>query len=235
MVSVIGGGSQYARPGEVSLAHCGVLFLDEVAEFPAMILDSLRQPLEEGVVRVRRVKVDVDLPARFLLVAAMNPCPCGGGNGRPGDCVCGDSALQRYVRRLSGPLVDRFDLRVSVTRPAIDDLLASRPNESTAVVADRVASARSVAELRQGGLNQTIRVADLDRVAPLERAATALLRDELEFERLSGRGYHRVRRVARTIADLRGAGDESVTESDVALALELRTGLQRTLRRGRAA
>jgi len=103
------------------------------------------------------------------------------------------------------------------------------------VVADRVASARSVAVLRQGGLNQTIRVADLDRVAPLDRAANTLLRDELEFERLSGRGYHRVRRVARTIADLRGAGDESVTERDVALALELRTGLQRTLCRGRAA
>ena len=117
MVSVIGGGSTHPRPGDVSLAHCGVLFLDEIAEFPASILDSLRQPLEEGVVRVGRAKVNVDLPADFLLVAAMNPCPCGGGNGGPGDCVCADAALQRYQRRLSGPIIDRFDLRVPVTRP----------------------------------------------------------------------------------------------------------------------
>ncbi|MET0908487.1 MAG: YifB family Mg chelatase-like AAA ATPase [Ilumatobacteraceae bacterium] len=234
MVSVIGGGSNHPRPGAVSLAHCGVLFLDEIAEFPAMVLDSLRQPLEEGVVRVGRAKVNVDLPADFLLVAAMNPCPCGGGGG-PGDCVCADAALQRYARRLSGPLVDRFDLRVGVTRPAIDELLAIEPNESTEVVAARVAVARSTATHRQGGLNRSIRVRDLDEVAPLEPAARAVLRRELEFERLSGRGYHRVRRVARTIADLRDAGDEPVAESDVALALELRTGLRGAFRSGRAA
>ena len=153
MVSVIGGGSTHPRPGDVSLAHCGVLFLDEIAEFPAAILDALRQPLEEGVVRVGRAKSSVELPADFLLVAAMNPCPCGGGGG-PGDCVCADTALQRYARRLSGPIIDRFDLRVAVTRPGIDELLATEPNETTEVVAARVESARMTAELRQGSLNR---------------------------------------------------------------------------------
>lgn len=235
MVSVIGGGSNVVRPGEVSLAHCGVLFLDEIAEFPASVLDALRQPLEEGVVRVGRAKVNVDLPADFLLVAAMNPCPCGGGGGGPGDCVCADSALQRYSRRISGPIVDRFDLRVPVMRPAIDELLATEPNESTVVVAARVAAARLAAELRQGSLNRSIRVRDLDVVAPLDSDARAVLRRELESDRLSGRGYHRVRRVARTIADLRDPGASSVAERDVALALEMRTGLRRTFRVGRAA
>jgi magnesium chelatase family protein len=234
-VSVIGGGSNVMRPGEVTLAHCGVLFLDEIAEFPANVLDSLRQPLEEGVVRVGRAKVHVELPADFLLVAAMNPCPCGGGGGGPGDCVCADAALQRYARRLSGPIVDRFDLRVPVTRPAIDELLATEPNEATVVVAARVAAARRAAELRQGGLNRSIRVSDLDEFAPVDSDARSVLRCELESDRLSGRGYHRVRRVARTIADLREAGTEIVTERDVALALEMRTGLRRSFRIGRAA
>ena len=234
MVSVIGGGSAHPRPGDVSLAHCGVLFMDEIAEFPAAILDSLRQPLEEGVVRVGRAKVNVDLPADFILVAAMNPCPCGGGGG-PGDCLCADAALQRYARRLSGPIIDRFDLRVGVTRPGIDELLATEPNEPTAVVAARVAEARRMAHERQGALNRAIRVRDLDDVAPLDSDARSALRRELESDRLSGRGYHRIRRVARTIADLRGAGDGNVTERDVALALELRTGLRRSFRAGRAA
>jgi magnesium chelatase family protein len=234
-VSVVGGGSNVMRPGEVTLAHCGVLFLDEIAEFPANVLDSLRQPLEEGVVRVGRAKVHVELPADFLLVAAMNPCPCGGGGGGPGDCVCADAALQRYARRLSGPIVDRFDLRVPVMRPAIDELLATEPNEATVVVAARVAAARRAAELRQGGLNRSIGVSDLDEFAPVDSDARAVLRCELESDRLSGRGYHRVRRVARTIADLREAGTEIVTERDVALALEMRTGLRRSFRIGRAA
>jgi magnesium chelatase family protein len=136
---------------------------------------------------------------------------------------------------LSGPLIDRFDLRVPVMRPAIDELLAIEPNESTDAVASRVAIARATATRRQGELNRSIRVRDLDEVAPLEPAAREALRRELEFERLSGRGYHRVRRVARTIADLRGGGDGPVTERDVSLALELRTGLRRARRSGRAA
>ena len=155
-VAIIGGGSQVARPGEVSLAHRGVLFLDEIAEFPATILDSLRQPLEDGIVLPHRSQLRDPMPARFLLVAAMNPCPCGGGGG-PGDCVCADAALQRYARRLSGPVLDRFDLRVAVHRPAIDDLLASDPNEPSSVVAARVLAAQRMALDRQASLNRAIR------------------------------------------------------------------------------
>ncbi len=125
LVSLIGGGSDALRPGEVSMASGGVLFLDELGEFQPAVLDALRQPLEEGVVRVSRARFTVSFPARFLLVAAMNPCPCGQG-GRPGSCHCSDSGRLRYRRRLSGPLLDRFDLRVDVSRPDVTDLLGAR-------------------------------------------------------------------------------------------------------------
>ena len=173
------------------------------------------------------------MPARFLLIAAMNPCPCGGGGG-PGDCVCGDAALQRYARRLSGPVLDRFDLRVNVHRPAIDDIMAIDPGEPSSVVAARVLAAQRKALDRQGCLNRAIEPADLDRFAPLEPAARARLRYEMERGRLSGRGYHRVRRVARTVADVRGEGPEAVSEADAALALELRVSMSRA-QQGRAA
>ena len=143
MVSLVGGGTSNLRPGEISLAHGGVLFLDELGEFSPMVLDGLRQPLEEGVIRVARARASATLPARFLLVAATNPCPCGGGP--PGSCDCDDGARLRYLRRLSGPLLDRFDLRVGVARPGVDDLLQSGGGESTAVAAARVAAARSAA------------------------------------------------------------------------------------------
>ncbi len=232
-VAIIGGGSQTPRPGEVSLAHHGVLFLDEIAEFPASVLDSLRQPLEEGVVLPYRSQLRDPMPASFLLIAAMNPCPCGGGGG-PGDCVCGDAALQRYTRRLSGPVLDRFDLRVNVHRPAIDEIMASEPGEPSCVVADRVLRAQQRALERQGCLNRSIGPADLDRFAPLEPAARARLRHEMERGRLSGRGYHRLRRVARTIADVRGGAADVVSEADASLALELRASLPR-VQHGRAA
>jgi len=232
-VAIIGGGSQVARPGEVSLAHHGVLFLDEIAEFPASVLDSLRQPLEDGVVLPHRSQLRDPMPARFLLIAAMNPCPCGGGGG-PGDCTCGDAALQRYTRRLSGPVLDRFDLRVNVHRPAIDEIMASEPGEPSSVVAARVLEARRKALDRQACLNRSIEPADLDRFAPLEPAARARLRHEMERGRLSGRGYHRVRRVARTIADLREGCSAAISEADAALALELRASLSRA-QQGRAA
>ncbi|MEA2684985.1 MAG: magnesium chelatase family protein, partial [Actinomycetota bacterium] len=140
-VALIGGGTAWMRPGEISLAHLGVLFLDEMAEFPRMVLDALRQPLEEGVVRVSRARSSVAFPARFLLVGATNPCPCGEA-GPEGRCRCTDAARQRYNRRLSGPLLDRFDLRVVVSRPDVRHLLGGEPGESTEVVAQRVAEAR---------------------------------------------------------------------------------------------
>ncbi len=220
MVSLVGGGGAYMRPGELSLATHGVLFLDELAEFIAPVIDGLRQPLEEGVVRVSRARASVTFPAKVLLVAAMNPCPCGEG-GPPGACPCNEAVRHRYVRRVSGPLVDRFDLRVPVMRPNVDDLLGAAGGEATVCVAARVAAARACARERGVESNSEIPSTQLDEVAPLTRAAAALLRRELEAGRLSGRGLHRVRRVARTLCDLHG-GDEVIADGHVAVALQLR-------------
>lgn len=228
MVSLVGGGTSNLRPGEISLAHAGVLFLDELGEFSPMVLDGLRQPLEEGVIRVARARASATLPARFLLVAATNPCPCGGGP--PGSCDCDDGARLRYLRRLSGPLLDRFDLRVGVARPEVDDLLQSGGGETTAAAAQRVAVARSAAVDLRGMLNSEIPASHLDILAPLQPAARLMLRNELERERLTGRGYHRIRRVARTLADLDGDPSASVGEQHVALALQLRVRLRVSMR-----
>jgi magnesium chelatase family protein len=233
LIALVGGGSHSLRPGEISMAHCGVLFMDELAEFSPSALDGLRQPLEQRTVTVDRAHLHVVLPADVLLVAAMNPCPCGGGP--PGTCVCGDAALHRYARRVSGPLLDRFDLRVNVHRPAVDDLLANEPGEPSCVVARRVEAARTIAVDRQGILNSALPASRLDEVARLEPGARAQLRFEMEHGRLSGRGYHRIRRVARTIADLRGHTDPTVGEDDVVLALRFRAGLAAALRAGRVA
>lgn len=227
MVSLVGGGSATLRPGEISLAHGGVLFLDELGEFAPVVLDGLRQPLEEGVIRLARARASATLPARFLLVAATNPCPCGGG--APGSCECDDGARLRYLRRLSGPLLDRFDLRVGVARPGVDDLLAGGGGEPTVVVAQRVAAARQRSIDRIGMLNSAIPAGSIDALAPLHPEARVRLRDQLEAEKLTGRGYHRVRRVARTIADLEGAGD-LVLDEHVVLALQLRVRLSVTSR-----
>jgi magnesium chelatase family protein len=223
MVSLVGGGSTTLRPGEISIAHGGVLFLDELGEFSPAVLDGLRQPLEEGVIRLARARASASMPARFLLVAATNPCPCGGG--APGRCECDDGARLRYLRRLSGPLLDRFDLRVAVVRPDVDDLLAGGGGEPSAVVAARVAAARQFALDRNGALNAHLPGAQLDAMAPLHPEARALLRDELEADRLTGRGYHRIRRVARTIADLQDRS-ELVLAHHVATALQLRVRLR---------
>lgn len=224
MVSLVGGGTVNLRPGEISLAHCGVLFLDELGEFSPAVLDGLRQPLEEGAIRVARARASATLPARFLLVAATNPCPCGGGP--PGTCECDDGARLRYLRRLSGPLLDRFDLRVGVMRPGVDDLLESGGGETTEQVAARVAAARAGAVEQRGMLNSEIPAAHLDLLAPLTPAARLMLRNELERERLTGRGYHRIRRVARTLADLDGDPAAPVGEQHVAMAMQLRVRLR---------
>jgi magnesium chelatase family protein len=220
-VALVGGGSSTMRPGEISAACNGVLFLDELAEFATHVLDALRQPLEEGVVRVARAAATVTFPARFLLVAAMNPCPCGYG-GRPGGCRCTDGARARYQRRLSGPLLDRFDLRVEVTRPSVPDLLGDSRSESTAAVRERVLGARAVAEHRGVSTNAAIPVDRLDELAPLAPEAGDVLAQALKSGRLSARGLHRVRRVARTVADLQGAPRE-VTPAHIATALSLRS------------
>jgi magnesium chelatase family protein len=223
VVGLVGGGSHELRPGEVSLANNGVLFMDELGEFTRGALEGLREPLEEGVIRVARAQIRAVMPARFLLVAATNPCPCGGG--APGSCECNDPSRARYLRRLSGPITDRFDLRVVVHRPAVDDLLGPEPGEPSGPVRERVVRARGVALARAGKLNASLSPDELDTFAPLSDAARSLLRNEVERERLTGRGYHRIRKVARTISDLDGTGS-TVSVDDVELALQLRTSLR---------
>jgi magnesium chelatase family protein len=224
VVGLVGGGSHQLRPGEVSLANHGVLFMDELGEFGRAALEGLREPLEEGVIRVARAQIRAVMPARFLLVAATNPCPCGGG--APGSCECDDTSRTRYLRRLSGPITDRFDLRVVVHRPAVDDLLGLDTGEPSAPVRQRVVRARQIAIERAGKLNAALVPDELDTFAPLSEAARSLLRDEVERERLTGRGYHRVRKVARTIADLDGDLDAPISLADVELALQLRASLR---------
>ena len=218
LVSLVGGGSSALRPGEISLASGGVLFLDELGEFHADVLDALRQPLEEGVVRVSRARAAVTYPARFLLVAAMNPCPCGEGGPV---CRCSDAARARYGRRLSGPLLDRFDLRLDVARPEAAQLLGGEPGEASRDVAARVRWARRRAAERGVVANAAVPATALDLVAPLDRPASLLLEDRLRRGVLSARGLHRVRRVALTLADLAGRRPP-LGEEDVCLALSLR-------------
>jgi magnesium chelatase family protein len=209
IVALVGGGSWSLRPGEISLAAHGVLFLDEMGEFPVTALEALRQPLEEGVIRVSRAGGTVTFPAQFLLVAAMNPCPCGEGVF-PGSCPCSPADRARYTRRLSAPLLDRFDLVVPLSRPDSEDLLSGTRGESSAASAARVAAARQVAEARTGSPEPA-----------MHPEAARLLALKLREGALTARGLQKVSRVARTVADLMGA--EQVSEEHVSDALCLRT------------
>ncbi len=208
IVALVGGGSWSLRPGEISLATHGVLFLDEMGEFPVTALEALRQPLEEGVIRVSRAGGTVTFPAQFLLVAAMNPCPCGEGVFL-GACLCSLADRARYTRRLSAPLLDRFDLVVPLSRPDPRQLLDRAPTGSTADSAARVVAARARAADRVGQLEP-----------PVHPDATRLLASRLREGALTARGLHKVSRVARTVADLMGA--EQVGEEHVSDALCLR-------------
>jgi magnesium chelatase family protein len=226
-VSLIGGGGARIRPGEISCAHLGVLFLDELAEFPASVLDNLRQPLEEGRVVVCRASAAVAFPARFMLVAAMNACRCG-ADGSPGSCRCPESSRARYLARVSGPLLDRFDLRVRVRRPDVEDLLspndggmARTAGEPSSVVAARVAAARRLARDRGVRCNAGLPSWDLDKLAPLSPGGRRLLEKRLREGQLSARGLDRVRRVALTVSDLAGR-QGPLSAEDVLLALALR-------------
>jgi magnesium chelatase family protein len=222
--ALVGGGSREIHPGEASLAHHGILFLDEIAEFAPKVLDGLREPLESGRISVSRAEQHAVLPADFLLVAAMNPCPCGQA-GTPGGCRCDASMVNRYVRRLSGPLLDRFDLRVWVHRPDVDDMLSAERGESSGAVSERVGRARELALARQGCLNGELSAAALDEAAPLTDEARLHLRHALELQRLTGRGYHRIRRVARTIGDTADDPPRLIGLAEVVLALRMRASL----------
>lgn len=220
--SLVGGGSHRLRPGEISLAHGGVLFLDELGQFAPAALDGLREAIETGRILVGRVEQErVPMPARFQLIGATNPCPCGAG--APAECRCDERVRHRYLAKLSGPFLDRFDLRVAVNRPSVDEMFDGHRGESTASVAQRVAAARTAALERSQMLNVALDDARLREVAPLDSDAQGMLRAELERGRLTGRGYHRVWRVARTIADLAGDVDGAVTEGHLAAALSMRS------------
>ncbi len=222
-VALIGGGSGFIRPGEISVSHAGVLFLDELGEFPQKVLDALRQPLEEGVVRISRAHGSATVPARFQMVGAMNPCPCGEG-GAEGQCPCSPRDRVRYAKRVSGPILDRFDLRIEVTPPDPAFLLGSSTEETTATVAKRVAAARAIARSRGVRANADIPDHRLEELAPLDDRATACLQRAMVAGKLTARGLRRVQRVARTLADLEG-GHQVLTEADVTAAMMLRVRL----------
>jgi magnesium chelatase family protein len=224
-VALVGGGTP-PRPGEISLAHGGVLFLDELPEFPRSALEALREPLETGRITISRAGRQAAYPARFQLIAAMNPCPCGflgafAATGR--NCRCTPDAVARYQGRLSGPFLDRIDLQVEVPAIKASQLLGQPDGEASATVAARVAQARERQQQRQGKPNAALESADLDVHAALDASASRLLQSAAERLGWSGRGLHRALKVARTIADL--AGDAAIGSTHIAEALQYRRGL----------
>jgi len=215
---LIGGGSP-PRPGEISLAHRGVLFLDELSEYPRSVLDALREPLETGAVCIARAAGAVRFPARALLVAAMNPCPCGWlGHPRRG-CRCTPTDLQRHAARVSGPVLDRLDLQIEVPALTSRELLRVHASEPSPVVRDRVRAARD-RQRERGALNALLSDAELRRHCALDAAGTRLIADAVDRGGMSARAVHRALRVARTIADL--AGEERVNALRLAEALQYR-------------
>jgi len=218
-VALIGGGS-LPRPGELSLAHAGVLFLDELPEFRRHVLETLRQPLESGTIQVARAHRTVTFPSRVTLVAAMNPCPCGFRGDSHRQCRCTPAALERYQSRISGPMRDRFDMSVDVAAVPWRDLRGEASGESTSTVRQRVLGARRRQAARQGRLNGQLDGRALRDVCRMGDTVEALLERAMTHHDLSARGLSRVLRVARTIADLAGA--VALEAGHVAEALQYR-------------
>jgi magnesium chelatase family protein len=221
---LIGGGST-PRPGEVSLAHNGVLFLDEMLEFPRSVLEGMRQPMEDGKVVISRAAMSIRFPARFTLVGATNPCPCGRLGDPTGKCICSAVEVERYSRRISGPLADRIDMHVSVGAVALCDLAAPNSSEGTVAIRERVAAARDrqlnrFRKLRGVTSNAHAPGRWIDSHGGIDPAARSLLQRAAGSLSLSARSYHRVLKVARTIADI--DGDEGVRQPHVAEALRYR-------------
>jgi magnesium chelatase family protein len=220
VAALIGGGAM--RPGELSLAHLGVLFLDELPEFARNALEALREPLESGVVNLTRLKRTCEFPARFQLVAAMNPCPCGYAGDPRGRCNCTVEKVARYRHRISGPLIDRIDIHVELPALPVEQLLfeAPPPTETSATVALRVAAARQMQMQRQGKYNARLTPQEVTRFCGLQRESRVLLSTAVSRLGLSARACHRVQKLARTCADL--AGEANVRSIDVAEAVQLR-------------
>ena len=223
--ALAGGGAQF-RPGECSLANCGVLFLDELPEFGRSVLEVLRQPLEEKKITVSRAKYSVEYPANFTLVAAMNPCPCGYYNHPAREGVCSPGSVHRYMSRISGPLMDRIDMHVEVTPVSAAERSAAAPGESSAAIRARVVRAREVQAARfrcaQGvQTNAMMNAAMLREYCRLDAASAALLERAMERLSLSARAYDRILKAARTIADLAGRAD--IVQADIAEAINYRS------------
>jgi magnesium chelatase family protein len=215
----VGGGSR-PRPGEISLAHHGVLFLDELPEFDRRVLEVLREPIESGVVTISRAARQAEYPAAFQLIAAMNPCPCGYLGDARGKCRCTSEQVQRYRARLSGPLLDRLDLHIEVPRvPAEVMRSEGRRVECSAKVASRVARVRCLQLERQGVANSRLRSHEIDRFCKPTPSARQLLDRASATLGFSARAYHRVLKVARTIADLADAPQIDVAQVSEAMAL----------------
>lgn len=224
-IALVGGGN-HPQPGEISLAHNGVLFLDELPEFKRSVLEVLRQPMEERRVTISRAKFSVDYPASFMLVASMNPCPCGYYNHPEKDCVCAPGVVQKYLNRISGPLLDRIDLHVEVTPVPIKDLQSSHESERSEKMRERVMHARTIQEERYKDTkgvfsNAQLSPKQLKSICVLDQPSQSLLGKAMERLGLSARAYDRILKVSRTIADL--AGSEHIKPEHVAEAIQYRS------------
>jgi magnesium chelatase family protein len=222
-VSLIGGGT-YPRPGEISLAHRGVLFLDEFAEFPKTVLENLRQPLEDGMITISRAKGSLHFPARFILIAAMNPCFCGMATDPEKMCTCTPAQIIRYQQKISGPIMDRIDLHIEVPRLSFDKLQESGQEEKSEKIRERVEKARMIQVQRFENLgiisNSEMSSDQIKTFCKLDEESKELLKSAVSALKLSARGYHRIIKIARTIADL--AESENICTNHIAEAIQYR-------------